>query len=169
MGELVGPGAGRPVAGDRETRLFAYEMLLLRQQTQANLLWQTPALALTAQAFLLTIALVADFSATGRVLAAGLGVVVAVISMQTMARHRYLESLDSFQMEALEHELGLPPISSRDWRSQAPVPGGRFATPVGSGATGLSSYRVWQLGLATFAVVNLAVVVIELVRPALFG
>ena len=46
------------LADSRLTRqLFAYEMLAERRNQQDSMLWQAPALALTAQAFLLTIAL----------------------------------------------------------------------------------------------------------------
>lgn len=155
-------------APDRETLFFAYEMLVVRNQTQATLLWQTPSLALTAQAFLLTIALIADFSTTGHVLAALLGIVVAVISMQTMAKHRYFESLDNFKMQRLEYELGLPPLSSRAWRKDPPVPGG-FPAPKDNWWIRRRSYWIWQIGLGLFGVVNLIIILISAFAPDLLG
>lgn len=157
-----------PASGtERETLLFAYEMLILRQQTQANLLWQTPSLALTAQAFLLTIALSADASSLGRIFAACLGIVVALISMHTMVKHRHFENLDNFKMARLERQLGLPPLSTRSWKDDPPVPGGR---PVGQDnwRTKLSSYEVWQAGIALFAIINLYVIAVEIARLGLF-
>lgn len=158
--------APAPASSDRDTLLFAYEMLVLRNQTQATLLWQTPSLALTAQAFLLTIALIADFSTTGHVLAAMLGIVVAVISMQTMAKHRYFESLDNFKMQRLEYELGLPPLSSRAWRTDPKVPGG-FSAPRDNWWIRQRSYWVWQIGLALFGIVNFAIILIATFKPDL--
>jgi hypothetical protein len=153
----------------RHKQLFAYEMLVLRSQTQASLVWQTPSLGLTAQAFLLTIALEPGVSDLRRVLAALLGLVVALISMQTMAKHRYFENLDNFKMQQLEHELGLPPMARREWQEDAASAGG-FTVPrkwpirVSSYAITWSSYRVWQIGLGVFAVVDVLVIVIAYVK-----
>jgi hypothetical protein len=63
------------LADSRLTRqLFAYEMLAERRNQQDFMLWQAPALALTAQAFLLTIALGGNaVSVFAQALAAGLG------------------------------------------------------------------------------------------------
>ena len=101
------------LADSRLTRqLFAYEMLAERRNQQDSMLWQAPALALTAQAFLLTIALGGNaVSVFARALAAGLGLVVACMSMQLMAKHRHLTELDNAWLAAMEQEIGLAPIA----------------------------------------------------------
>lgn len=54
--------SGGAVDGKLSKQLFAYEMLAARRNQQDSILWQAPALALTAQAFLLTIALAGNAS-----------------------------------------------------------------------------------------------------------
>jgi hypothetical protein len=154
--------------GEHHTMLFAYEMLVLRAQTQTNLVWQTPSLGLTAQAFLLTIALEADYADLRRGLAALLGLVVAVISMQTMAKHRYFENLDNFKMEKLERQLSLPPIAKRGWDKEAPLPDG-FRPPKKKWPIQMSSYRVWQVGLAVFAFVDVLIIIVYLTGSSLLA
>ena len=103
-------------ANDKLARqLFAYEMLATRRNQQDSMLWQVPALALTAQAFLLTIALGGDaIPAFSRALAAGLGLVVACMTMQLMAKHRHLTELDNAWLALMEREIGIAPIAARD-------------------------------------------------------
>ena len=73
---------------------FAYEMLTLRQLGHDSVAWQTPGLSLTAQAFLLTIALGADSSSLARVISAVIGAGVGLLAMQLMAKHRVLGALE---------------------------------------------------------------------------
>lgn len=149
------------LADSRLTRqLFAYEMLAERRNQQDSMLWQAPALALTAQAFLLTIALGGNaVSVFARALAAGLGLVVACMSMQLMAKHRHLTELDNAWLAAMEQEIGLAPIAARDIS-----PG---VGPRRSLARRARSYVVWEAGLALFALTNMAILLITLIRPGL--
>jgi hypothetical protein len=135
-------------------------MVAVRRNQQDAMLWQTPALALTAQAFLLTIALGGNgISVFARALAAGLGLVVAVISMQLMAKHRYLRELDNAWLTVMEQEIGLRPVAA----------GGMDAGvgPQRSLARRIRSYVVWEAGLALFALTNVAILLITIVRPSL--
>jgi hypothetical protein len=149
------------LADSRLTRqLFAYEMLAERRNQQDSMLWQAPALALTAQAFLLTIALGGNaVSVFARALAAGLGLVVACMSMQLMAKHRHLTELDNAWLAAMEQEIGLAPIAARDM--------GPGVGPRRSLARRARSYVVWEAGLALFALTNMAILLITLIRPGL--
>jgi hypothetical protein len=149
------------VARDKLTQqLFAYEMLTARRNQQDSMLWQAPALALTAQAFLLTIALGGNaVSVFARALAAGLGLVVACMSMQLMAKHRHLTELDNAWLAAMEREIGLTPVAARG-----------VAVGVGpqrSLARRARSYVVWQVGLGLFALANMAVLLVIIFRPSL--
>ncbi len=116
-----------------------YELLMLRQLEQNAMVWQTPALSLAAEAFLLTIALGGESSRFARLLSSALSVVVAVLAMQLMAKHRFLAHTDEEYMQQLEGPLGLPGIAKREWEG-----------PANSLFTRLSSYRVWQVGLGLF-------------------
>jgi hypothetical protein len=141
-------------------QLFAYEMLAARRNQQDSMLWQTPALALTAQAFLLTIALGGNAASVfARALAAGLGLVVAFMSMQLMAKHRHLTELDNAWLVAMEQEIGLTPVAARG------VDAG--VGPRRSLARRVRSYVVWQVGLGLFALANMAILLLIIIRPSL--
>jgi hypothetical protein len=62
---------------------------------------------LTAQAFLFTVALGDGTSPWARRIAAFLALLSALVSMQTMAKHRFFEEGDSKGCEKLEKELKL--------------------------------------------------------------
>jgi hypothetical protein len=72
------------------------------------MMWQVPALALTAQAFLLQLGLARDTSGLGRLLAALAGIVVLSAALQLMMKHRFHEELFSHWLEQFEHERGIP-------------------------------------------------------------
>lgn len=146
-------------ANDKLARqLFAYEMLATRRNQQDSMLWQVPALALTAQAFLLTIALGGDaIPAFSRALAAGLGLVVACMTMQLMAKHRHLTELDNAWLALMEREIGIAPIAARDI--------GADIGPRRSRYRRARSYVVWEAGLALFALTNIAILLIVVIHP----
>lgn len=108
-----------PWAEKHAKEIFTYEMLLYRELEQDAMLWQTPTIALTAQAFLLTIALNPTSSVFATFLAAGLGLVVALLSMQLMAKHRFLNLMDRAHLHELEDrlEIGISAIVSTFMRT----------------------------------------------------
>ncbi len=146
--------------------LFTYEMLLLRELEQDAMLWQTPTIALTAQAFRLTIALAPDSQVFARVLAASLGLVVAALSMQLMAKHRLLESVDRRKLGQLEAALGIDRLSDRGWGWER----GKYLLtgdgPKDSWFRRRKSYVVWQSGIAVFGLANLTVIAVAVVVPS---
>lgn len=121
------------------------------------MLWQAPALALTAQAFLMTIALASGSSSLARCLAAGLAVVVACLSMQLMAKHRFLAWQDLEGLREMEQSLPHVRVADRTWERAGRVPT--------SWARRRSSYRVWQWGLATFGVSAAFTFAVALLQP----
>ncbi|WP_062006135.1 hypothetical protein [Arthrobacter alpinus] len=150
-------------------------MLIQREMDQDAMLWETPTIALTAQAFLLTIALNRDSTAPAVYISAALGVIVAVLSMQLMAKHRFLNEMDRAQLHRLEEELDIPHISRRSYF----FPSGKYAIPHNLSTAGRSapkkqgllqsirSYNFWVLGLGIFAAVNVAILAIELWWPTI--
>jgi hypothetical protein len=68
-----------------------YQALNTRRDTFNNLLWQTPVLSLTAQAFLFTIVLSNDVTEPARMLASALAVIASLGSLQLLAKHRFME------------------------------------------------------------------------------
>lgn len=82
-----------------------YPVVAGRQQSLNTLLWQTPALSLTAQAFLFTIAF-SELPATIRFAPSFLIVLVATASLQLMAKHRKYEEITSKQLGNFENAQG---------------------------------------------------------------
>ena len=79
-----------------------YQVVAARRLGHDTLLWQVPVMSLTAQAFLLTIALGASSSVAARVVSSLLSLVSLLASMQLMARHRPMELMDARWLEACE-------------------------------------------------------------------
>ena len=144
-------------ADEHAKEAFTYELLMMRELEQDSMLWQTPALAMTAQAFLLTVAFDSGASVVARAVTAGLGVVVAFLSMQLMAKHRFLEELDREKMREFESALGIAPLAKREWAYRD----GRYiqTKPVESRWAKHSSYKVWQRGLLLFIAADVAALV----------
>lgn len=90
-----------------------YEALTIRHVSHNQLMWQTPALAMTAMAFLLTVAL-GDGEGWKRALAAALSTLIAVISAQLMARHSKYELADAEALLAFEAANDMVPIHGRN-------------------------------------------------------
>lgn len=134
-----------------------YQILAARRQAYDQLLWQTPVLSLTAQAFLLTIALGAGNSSAARFLSASLSLVTALASILLMAKHRYYEVIASKALQKYESEKmsdGFDPIHKRRPSSDDLV----------SFWERWPLFVIWILTLFSFAVVALIVVL----KPSLF-
>ena len=126
--------------------LAVYQRLSDRYQSHITIMWQAPALGLAAEAFLLTVSLDSALSKTARVIAAILGALVALMSMQLMAKHRSISRRDDDALQLLEKKLGI----SSPWEEVEPS-GGPWAVKT-------SSYLLWQIGLLLFVLTNLGLV-----------
>ncbi|GAB3316145.1 hypothetical protein GCM10027451_32540 [Geodermatophilus aquaeductus] len=140
--------------------LFEYERLMQRVLAQNALVWQTPSLGLAAQAFVLTTSLNGRTDTVPRCLASVLGVLLALMTMQLMAKHRYLLQLDQARMRQIETAVGIDNLA--DHHRETPVDDlvdKRFYTRI-------RSSQVWQVGLFTLMLVHVAVLVLALVAPS---
>ena len=149
-----------------------YQAIASRRLGQDSMMWQVPALSLTAQAFLFTIALGSSALAS-RFIAAFLALVIALISMQLMAKHRHLEVIDSklleeFEKKMLEHGKFYPyPFSigpharSKSRGEAVGIRANRFVRA--------PSYKIWMFGLGLFAIAAIGVIVIAFINPGLLG
>lgn len=88
--------------GDRDAVLAVYSVLGARRTSFDTVMWQVPALAMAAQAFLLATSLDSGASRAWRIIAAALGLFLAWVSMQLMAKLRSLEIVDSRTLERIE-------------------------------------------------------------------
>ncbi len=126
-----------------------------------TLMWQTPILGLTAQAFLFSVALNPSCSVrTARLISMILAqLATSLMSIQLMAKHRHHEMVDSLTLEQIEKDHSLTglhlPIHHRQIAKTLKRPW----------LLKLSSYRVWMVGLALFAVAALFIIVVSIARP----
>lgn len=127
-----------------------YNVLAARRVATNGLLWQTPVLSLTAQAFLFIIALGSGTVVGARLIAACLALVISLASMQLMAKNRYFEKRDSQMLQDYEDakkNKGFQSIHARpDYRKAAWY-------------LKASSYRLWLFMLAAFGTAAVVVIV----------
>lgn len=119
-----------------------YQVVAARRLGYDSMMWQAPVLSLTAQAFLLTIALAPDSTRPARFISALLAFFAALASIQLMAKHRYFERADSEWLKRYEDKW----LTSQPQHAQDRPWGGKrgfWARP--------RSYRVWSGILALFA------------------
>src|SRR5690242_15539412 len=103
-----------------------YRMIEESRLHQDELMWQTPVLSLTGQAFLFVIAF-GDGPQVGKLIASALILITSLASLQLMAKHRALEKHYSILLTKIETAKKIQPIHQRP--------------KVGTGPVGWSSYR----------------------------
>lgn len=141
--------------------LPVYQAVVARRMQWDALLWQVPSLSLAAQAFLLTIALGPSTSRMSRLLAAGLAIVAALLSLHLLIRHRQAEVTDAHWLAAYEKEHFGRVVHGPEWRDR------RNATVIPGSLGGLArmpAFPVWQGALSLFGAVALVAFVL-----AIFG
>lgn len=134
----------------REEMLAQYQVVAARRQNFDSMLWQVPALSLTAQAFLLVIALGSGSGHLARIAAGLLSAVTALMSVQLLLRQRLHEEADARWLHDFE--------DSHDWEPIHRRPSERVAA-VGMQARGLAklpSHQLWLIGLVLFGAIGLA-------------
>jgi hypothetical protein len=137
----------------REEMLAQYQVVAARRQNFDSMLWQVPALSLTAQAFLLVIALGSGSGHLARIAAGLLSAVTALMSAQLLLRQRLHEEADARWLHDFE--------DSHDWEPIHRRPSERVAE-VGMRARGLAklpSHQLWLIGLVLFGAIGLAAAV----------
>jgi hypothetical protein len=105
--ERIRSSAERKVDLPAERFEAVYTVVAHRRTAFDTLMWQVPALGLAAQAFLLTIAYGSNSSVVARCIAGGLSVVVALVAIQTMLKHRANEKTDNLILKELESAVGI--------------------------------------------------------------
>jgi hypothetical protein len=136
--------------------------------------WQVPALAITAQAFLFTIMFSSETGQWPRVASAVLAMAASTMSIHVLVKHRFHQSQDFGRMLEIERELKLSKFAYANrahdiaWRKDIDtlLPG-KHRLQVRK--LPFSSVTVWVYGLAFFALVAAATLVFALIMPDLFG
>ena len=116
-----------------------YSILNARRDSFNGLLWQTPVLSITAQAFIFTIILSSSTTDIARLFASILSVTIALASAQLLSKHRFMEAEHAKILHNYEKNIGIVPINEK------------FQQQTWYGR--LSSYLVWNIVLWAFAVI----------------
>ncbi len=136
--------------------IASYQVTSSRRLQYENLMWQVPALSLSAQAVLISVTLDSDNSPENRVVTSMLSAMVGIISIQLLQKHRYHEVLESKQLEVIENTYDLLNI-------HAPI---KIRSVVlkhkRSRIESLSGFSVWRLALFIFALTGIATSIIAL-------
>lgn len=154
----------RGVAGPSPDAIYA--ALAARRSQFDNLLWQAPVLSLTAQAFLMTVALGAAVPLYSRSVACLLSIVVAFLSVQILTRHRQAEITDAHWLRDLEAGADTQyRVHGPNWQQR------RNATSPEVGPFSwfarLPGYYTWAVGLSLFGVASLVTLVLAWTWPVL--
>ncbi|MGJ5832818.1 hypothetical protein [Streptomyces ossamyceticus] len=136
-----------------------YQVVAARRMQWDALLWQVPALSLTAQAFLFTIALGSDSSRYARVIASALAIVMSVLSLHLMARHRQAEVTDAHWLADYEQRHFGNPVHGPVWAQR------RNQTPAPRLLTRYRAFPVWMTGLSVFGIAALTTLALALFAP----
>ncbi|NLE11485.1 MAG: hypothetical protein GX630_08235 [Actinobacteria bacterium] len=151
-----------------------------RRTAHDTLMWQTPAVVFAGEAFLFTLALQADSTRVARIIAAVLALVVALVALQTFAKHRANELTDSLTLERIERELrlgiGQDPTSGcrADSSVFAHSEPSRRAKAIGNCEfvhwyVRVPSHRLWASALVVVALAAVATIVIAAAFPDLLS
>lgn len=146
-----------PIKDDLQMAL--YQVLSSRRLGYDSLMWQTPVLGLTAQAFLFNVALGPNSSRFARVIASVLALVTSLISIQLMVKHHHFENADSKFLQDIERKLHLPQYHGKpEDRQSAHGKELRWFVRV-------RAHTVWIGGLALFGIAALVILYATVYRP----
>jgi hypothetical protein len=151
-----------PGAQEEKLRLAVYQVVAARRDSYEAVLWQVPALSLTAQAFLLTIALGGGPSPSARRLASVLSFISALASIQLLTKHRHFERVDSKLCQKLEDDLSLKAVCG--YLPHAETENRRQPSdPKPSGWIAYSSFQIWRVLLGLFALAAMVAIVLTFI------
>ena len=136
-------------------RRTIYSALSARALNHNALVWQTPALALAAEAFLLTIALNPLATMLARMVAAGLNLMLSILCLQLMTKHRAMVVFDREAMVAIESSMGMNQYH------------GRLSPDALSWFARQRSGDWWRGGFLVLALVSVAILVLSVVQVGL--
>ena len=134
----------------------AYAAIAARAQSHRALRWQTPNLALVAEAFLLAIALGPQSTPMARLVASALNVMISLLCIQLMAKHREFQVRDRIALKELEGRLGLAEYHGKPDLDDLPL---------WKRLIRLSSTKLWIFGFAVLALVAVIILVVTLKAP----
>lgn len=155
---LLGGGENSPSRS--AVWIAQYELLNDRRNSFNHLLWQAPALSLTAQAFLFSIVFSKDVQPADQLLAAVLALAAALASVQLLAKHRAGETEMAVRATKMEIDGGFPPVNGKKDERQ---------TQSESWYLRQSSYSLWLGLLLIFGASSLGMIIKNVFNHVLGG
>lgn len=137
---------------DVENARAAYSALTTRAQSYNALQWQTPALAVAAEAFLLQIALGPQSTPPARLVASALNFMLSLLCIHLLLKHRQMQVKDRETLIELEKLLGLPTYHSKPRLDDLP----RWIQ--------FGSTKLWSIGFAGLGLVAVGIFSVTLSR-----
>ncbi len=125
---------------DTRTTL-AYKALRDKQLTHNSLLWQTPALGIAAQSFLLAIGFNSSLGFIERIISSLLAIVIGFAAFQLLVKHRYVEYESTRKLNEIENKYGLINVHGRLREATYKRDGFWFFI------INRSSYHIWKIVL----------------------
>jgi hypothetical protein len=155
-----------------------YNAVAARRLVNVNLIWQTPALSITGQAFLFSTALSPYSSRASRIIASSLCIVVTIMTLQLTVKHRQSDASDGIWLESFERKYfsdsaeGLRPYSD-GFAHGHNEKRRRHATSPQMGwldvLTRVRSSVVWAWGMVLISLVALAILFLAVFAPQIFA
>lgn len=141
-----------PIGPIPQVVVAQYQVVAARRQALDTMMWQTPALSLTAQSFLLLLAYGAQSTRLAAVVAGALSLIMSLMSIQLLLRHRGNELTDSLLLHRIEKENGWPEMfASGETRARAVEPRHRLIRG--------RSHRIWAFGMSFFGIAGLLAII----------
>lgn len=139
-----------------------YNAVAARRLQWDSMLWQVPALSLTAQSFLLTIAFGADSSSIARIVTAALAFFSSCLSVFLMTKHRQGELFDAEWLAEYEDRHFHGAVAhGKEWgdaRREREVPGLTWLARQ-------KAFLPWVVGLALYGVAGLVAAALAIWWP----
>ena len=159
--------------GEEHEGLEQYAVVANRRQQWDILLWQMPTMALTGEAFLLTIALAGSTSQAGRIVASALAMIVALAALHSLSAHRLSELADAAWLSEHERAHGASEIHGLTWRDRRiaivrdKLHSKSFTDRLVARTYHFRSIVVWFWTMVLIALTACAVLVLAIADPAL--
>jgi hypothetical protein len=152
MADQLPDPTGKPVVSAPDAGAV-YEAVSARRISFDQMMWQVPALSLTAQAFLVAIAVNTDLNRVVRVLAILLATVSGALAMQLMAKQRFHEQVDTAYLNQWEQSSRLFMVMGFTPHDHAIASGKAEALGITPNRwVRASSYLWWMWGLRLFMI-----------------
>jgi colanic acid biosynthesis protein WcaH len=136
-----------------------YRVLNARRDSFNQLVWRTPVLSLTAQAFLFTIALNPLVSPIARTMSASLAFITAIASAQLLLKHRFNEREHAVILEEFERQRGINPINQKITPDSTLKESKCTWDYLRTWIEGIPSYKIWFVLLLIFALFALIILI----------